>query len=146
MGTLFAHVILVVLARGQSLADAAALRRGIYFLSEWAMYPCVLVVVFSGLIATLVNRQFRNAFWVWIKVGLGLPVAEVCLGPIRNAARDAAALAAQAAAGHRPDPQDLYDVLHREWAGLWMVIVLAVINVALAIWRPRLVSPREGID
>lgn len=137
IGTPAAHLILILIARSESPAHAVVLRRGIVALSEWVMFPSVLVVIFSGLIATLINRQSRDAFWVWIKVGLGIPLAQVCLGPIRSGARDAAALAAQAVSG-RPDPEAMADALHREWAGLWMLVIISLLNIALAVWRPRL--------
>lgn len=142
LGTLAAHLILIVIARREAPAQALVLRRCMVALVEWAMVPSVLVVVFSGLIATFISRQLRNALWVWLKVGLGIPVAQVCLGPVRSGAREAAALMAQALAGH-PDPEALGEALYREWAGLWMVIVISLLNIALAVWRPRMVTAKS---
>ena len=33
--------------------------------------------------------------------------------------------------------------LYREWAGLWMVIVISLLNIALAVWRPRMVTAKS---
>lgn len=138
MGGLVAHIVLVLLARAAPLPQALVLRRAIEALCDRLMYPAVLVMLLSGLLATVATRAFYNAGWVWLKVGLGIPVLEVSMSAIRRSAHEIAALTAQALAG-RPDAEGLSEALYREWAGLWMVIVLSVINVALAIWRPKII-------
>jgi hypothetical protein len=46
-------------------------------------------------------------------------------------------LSAAAAAG-QGDPAQLAGVLHSEWSGLWLLLSLSIVNVLLAVWRPRL--------
>lgn len=147
LGGVAAELVFAALAR-RDPAAAIALRRGIVALSDWVLFPSVLLLAFSGILSTLISRALWNAVWVWLKMGLGVPLVEVSLGPLRSGARDAAALLAQAAV--KPlgpaDAEALADALHRERSAVWMIIVLSVLNIALAIWRPRLVAREPRSD
>jgi hypothetical protein len=52
-------------------------------------------------------------------------------------ARHAADLAALAASGQGEAIQ-LAQMLRTEWGGYWVLSALALANVVLAVWRPRL--------
>jgi len=80
--------------------------------------------------------------WVWIKLAGGVLVFKGSLvgihGPIR---REAEASAAAFEAGGSPDAANIAALgsnLSGEMGVLWVMIVIAVLNIALAIWRPRL--------
>lgn len=144
LGGVAAQLVFILLARREAPALAVVLRRAVVHLADWVLYPSVLALVFTGILSTYISRSLRNALWVWAKIGLGVPLVEVSLGPLRGGARDVAALLARTAAG-KPDAEAMADALHREWAGLWMVVVLSAINIALAVWRPRILrtAPRS---
>lgn len=152
MGAVAAHLILIALCkRHTDLAQVIALRRGIDALVEWLLFPSVLLVVFSGLIPTILFKHLRNALWVWAKVGLGIPLIEVCLGPVRSSAHEVTALLTATIAGKPTTPaaaaeaaESLAEALYREKAGLWMVVVISVVNIALAVWRPRNITSRPS--
>jgi hypothetical protein len=137
MGALAAHFVLVLQTNGLSPPDTVALRRGIEAVSQWVLMPSLVIVLVSGLLAMAFHPPFHSAAWAWIKALLGVAMLEGSLGAVQGTARRAAELAGRAVAGD-PDPVGLADTLRHERGGLWVIMTLSVVNVALAIWRPRL--------
>ncbi len=136
IGALGAHLVLVSLATA-SAVEYAVVRRGIEAITKYVMLPSLGVVIVSGLLAIAVHRPFHSAGWAWIKLALGVSVFEGTLGAVNATARDASALAAKVAAGELP-ASAMDDVLRHEWGGLWVIFGLAVVNIVLGVWRPKL--------
>jgi hypothetical protein len=137
IGALAAYLVLVATANPQSPAEYAAVRQGIAAICTWMLLPSLGVVLISGLLAIAAHRPFVDAGWAWLKAALGIVIFEGTLGAIDAKARQAAALSAKLAGGEG-DPAVLAEIMRSEWIGLWTIMALAVANVVLAVWRPRL--------
>jgi len=137
MGAFAACLVLVMRGPAQPLVAYAAVRQSIAAISQWLLLPSLALVLISGLLSIAVNRAFHNAAWAWIKALLGISVFEGTLVTINASARRAAELATLAANGHA-DPAQLAQVLRTERGGLWLLLALSLVNIVLAVWRPRL--------
>ena len=137
MGALASHLILITTASTRSLAEYAALRHGIAAIAKWLLLPSLLGVLVSGLLSMAVHRPFQNARWAWSKAALGLAMFEGTLGAVQSTARRAAELSAKAVTDASVSAP-LADLLRHEWIGLWTIMVLSLVNVVLAVWRPPL--------
>ena len=145
LGAFATCIVLVAKVPTQTAAAYAVLRQCVAAVSQWLLVPSLALVLISGLLAIAATDAYKDAGWVWVKALLGISLFEGTLLTVVAGARQAAALAAEAASG-RGDPGDLSRVLHAEWNGLWLLLLLSVANVVLAVWRPRLWSTRRTPD
>jgi hypothetical protein len=136
-GSFAACIVLIAKTPTPSLIAYAAMRQGIAAIAQWLLLPSLGLVLISGLLAIAATNAYKNAAWAWVKALLGISVFEGTLLTINASARRAADLAALAASGHG-DAVQLAEVLRTEWGGLWLLLGLSVVNVALAVWRPRI--------
>jgi hypothetical protein len=137
LGSLVACLVLIATAPKQSWVAYSAARQGIAAIARYLLVPSLALVLISGLLAIAANRSYANAAWAWVKALLGISMFEGTLITVGAGARRAAELSAAAAAGHG-DAAELAAVLHSEWGSLWLLVAVAVINIVLAVWRPRL--------
>jgi hypothetical protein len=142
MGSFAAYLVLVAVADQKSPAEYAALRAGIAAIAKYILMPSLAMVLITGLASIAVHRPFMEQRWVWVKALLGITVFEGTLGAV-GAAQRGADLAAKVAAGEA-GMEVMADVLRAERMGAYILLTLALVNVVLAVWRPRLkwrVSP-----
>jgi hypothetical protein len=128
MGSFAACLVLVATAPTQSSIAYAAARLGVAAITKWLLVPSLALVVISGLLAIAANRAYVEAGWAWVKALLGLGLFEGTLMTVAASARRAADLS---------DPAQVAGVLRTEWGGLWLLLGLSLVNVVLAVWRPR---------
>lgn len=103
-------------------------------IAQFILVPSMAVVVLSGLIALAATRAYRDAGWAWLKAVLGVSVFAATLLVVGAAGQQAQLAAAATAA----DLATLQSLLRSERITLWLLIALCVVNVVLAVWRPRL--------
>jgi hypothetical protein len=143
MGSFAACIVLNATAPTNSLDAYAAVLRGVALITQWLLIPSLVLVLTSGLLAIAANDAYKNAAWAWVKALLGIGTFEGTLLTVGASARRAAELSTLAAGGHG-DSIQLAQVIRTEWGGLWIMAALALINIALAVWRPRLYRPTVG--
>ena len=119
-----------------STEDYARASASIADIVHYLLMPSFVLVLLSGLLAITATPAFMNAGWVWFKALLGLSVFEASLTLSGNAQR-AAQLSAQASSGQQVLEQ-LAQVTRTETGVLWVLLGISVVNVVVAIWRPRL--------
>lgn len=120
-----------------ALAEYALMRGAMSSIASWIFFPSLALTLVAGLLAIAVVRAFQNAGWVWAKLATGVLIFEAgfvyIVGPIQEEAKRAAsALAGQL------DPAALTGSYGSERGTLWLLMVIATVNVILGIWRPRL--------
>lgn len=118
-------------------AEYLALRDALASLANFIIVPSMVVGVTSGLLAMAFHFPFHDAPWVWAKALSGVLLFEASLMSIDAPAEQAAEAVANAMRGEI-DPATLNTLVHDEWVAMWTVLALAVANVVLAVWRPRL--------
>lgn len=145
LGSFAACIVLIAKVPTESLVAYAAVRQGIAAITQWLLVPSLALVLISGLLSIAAVNAYKDAGWVWVKALLGISMFEGTLLTVGASARQAAALAAEAAKG-QSDSIALAQVLHTEWGGLWLLLVLSLANIVLAVWRPPLWPTRRNVD
>ncbi len=137
MGALLAQLLLAQRAEGLSPPEFALMREQIQVISDWILVPSLGLVLFTGLLALGFHPPFHNAGWAWIKLATTILVLEATLVAVNGPAQKATALSARLAAGEASLEPELAEVLRHEQGGIYMMLFLSVLNIALAVWRPR---------
>ena len=138
LGAMAALVVMASVAPPPSRLPAyAAVRGAMGAVATWLFLPSMGLVLIAGLLSVAVNRAFHNAGWAWLKLVTGILIFEGSfqgiIGPIQQEAeRSAAALA-----GHG-DAAALAGSPGAERGTLLVIGAVAIANVVLGIWRPRL--------
>ncbi|MCB1743362.1 MAG: hypothetical protein KDK91_23500 [Gammaproteobacteria bacterium] len=117
-------------------------RQDIDAICTWVLLPSLMIVLFAGLLAIAAHAPFMQARWVWVKAATGLAMFEGTLGLIQGPAREAVKLTASALDG-RLQPDRLELLVPDQRTSLCVMLSLAIANIALAIWRPRLGQSRQ---
>jgi uncharacterized membrane protein len=117
---------------------AAATRALLVDAVRWLLGPSVVLVVVTGLLLMGLNRSFASAGWVWAKALLGLMLVKTVITVCDPVARELLALGVSRLAAGDPGALDeLARLARMEWLGTWLAMALAVVAIALGIWRPR---------
>jgi len=128
---------LAFLAAPTSLAAQAGVAGAMAQIATWVFLPSMALTLLSGVLAIAATPAFHDAGWVWVKGATGILVFEGGLqyvaGPIQEAGRTSASLLAG-----RLDPADVAHTITAERNTLWVLLAVALANIALAIWRPRM--------
>jgi uncharacterized membrane protein len=129
--TLALAVVLIQAPATISAQGYAPLLDALATISIWVIAPSLVLTIVTGLLAMLANRAYMDVGWVWAKLATGLLMFQAglhMLGPIQAAAREGAGNAE--AAGASP-------LLEIEINIVWVLLGVAVANIALGVWRPR---------
>lgn len=137
IGALAGYMIVLIASPQDTPAAYADMRQSINALSNYLLLPSLAVALVSGLVSMIVQPVFLERRWVWVKALSGLAMFEGTLAIIGAKANHAAEVSIQIAEGTaKPDALDT--ALAYEWYSLAFITALAVANIALGVWRPRL--------
>jgi uncharacterized membrane protein len=129
-------VLLSVAPPPTTLAGYALMRSAMYAIATWLLLPAIAITLIAGLLAIAINRAYHNAGWAWVKLASGILIFEGFFH-IQGTMQEETGLGAKALAGE-VDPATLATSLGAERSTLWMLLLVAMANVGLGIWRPRL--------
>lgn len=139
LGTLLTLIIVFVMLPDptQDIAGYAALTELVDRLARWVLLPSLILTLVSGLLSIGAVTAFHGAGWAWLKLATGVVMFEGTLlavqGPIQreaNLTRQYLSGEVEAAALASSFDTISYSIL--------LLGSVAVVNVVLGIWRPRL--------
>lgn len=137
MGAMAALLVLLSLAPPpENLSEYALVRSIMDRIARWIFLPSLVLTLIAGLLSLAINRSYQNAGWALTKLATGIIVFEWGFVAVQGPIQNEATLAARALAG-TADPALLASHIDAEWNSLWVLIAVALVNVALGIWRPR---------
>jgi hypothetical protein len=136
VGSYATCLTLVLLTPSLPLPAYLSSRQAIVEVTRWLMMPSLAVTLISGLLAMAVTPAYNDMVWVWIKAALGLSVFEGTFISIGNAAKRVSELAVLAGS-EASSALQLDRAVSAERNTLWLLMVVSVVNVILAVWRPR---------
>ena len=137
MGAMAALIILLVEIPDPSELTSYAQQRALMGkIADWLLLPSLALVLVSGLWSMALTPGFLHAGWVWLKLATGILVFKGVLLSIQGPVEGEAMLSAAVLAGDA-DPGQLGSRIGEEWGVLWVMVAIAVVNIVLAIWRPR---------
>jgi hypothetical protein len=130
-------VALIVEPAAMSLDVQGAVMGMLAQIATWVFLPSLVVTLISGLLAMVASPGYLDAGWVWVKAATGILLFESgftrVAGPIQQAGR----IAAAALAGRAP-PGTVALAFGAERNTLWILLAIALANVALGVWRPKI--------
>lgn len=127
----------------ESLLAYATARGQMGLVAQYLLFPSLAIVLVSGLLSMAWTDAFHSQGWAWMKLALGISVFEGTLIAIQGPATREASRAAQALAGEI-DPALLGQTAVSEWRSTLVILGVAVINVVLAVWRPRFSAKKDA--
>lgn len=124
---------------GSAPIEYARLRIVMGEVTQWVYMPSLLAMLVGGLLAIAFNPVYQSAGWSLAKLAMGVIFFEYGFLAVLGPMQQEAALAAKLLAG-QGNPADLGLRMTAERNSLWVLLILATVNVGLGIWRPRLRS------
>lgn len=147
IGALFGYAIVLGWSPQGTPAQYADVRQTIDLICDYMLVPSLGLSLVTGLLAMAVHQPYQNKRWAWVKAATGIGMFEATLA-ITNAkaefgAKTSAEIAARAASGSAGTADleaTLATALASEWTTLWALLAIAVANIVLGVWRPKLHS------
>ena len=140
--------ILIVHASLPPAAEVTAyvqMREVLDDLARYLLFPSLGLVLFAGLMSMSVGKFFTGAPWAWAKLALGVVMFEGTLFAVQGPMQREAELARRVIAGSA-DAAELGLSLQSEWGSVWVILLVAVANVVLGVWRPRFQRQRASVS
>ena len=140
LGSMVALVVLASVAPPPAQLPAyAAVRHAMGAIATWMFLPSIGLALIAGLVSLAINRAFHNAGWAWVKLITGVLIFEGGFQGVMGPMQQEAERSADALAG-KGDVAGLAGTLGAERNTLIVLLLVAIANVALGVWRPRLTN------
>jgi hypothetical protein len=144
IGALLGYLILLSYGPQETASQYAHTRQVISALCTYMLVPSLGIVLVSGMLAMLAHKPYQQKRWVWAKAATAILLLEATLGLVQAKADYAADLALKVARGEA-QAAELAASLGPEWNAVAAITALAIGNVLLGVWRPRLkAKPTTG--
>lgn len=138
MGAMAAFLVMFSVTPPPSqLAGYALIRGAMGAVATWIFLPSLALVLIAGLLAMALHPVYRIAGWAWLKLATGVLMFEGGFVYIQGPMQREAGMSAAALSG-KLDPALLGASIGPERNSLWVLLAVATANVALGIWRPRI--------
>jgi len=137
VGGLAASLVLADFADSAPPGVLAALRMSIATVGETLVVPSLVTLVITGMLLVVARPHLIHARWVWAKALVTLAIAGIALAVVQPAVTRAAVLAAEGSLGS-PSLGAMTHAFSAERIGGAINLALALVAIALAVWRPRL--------
>lgn len=138
MGAMACLLVLLGFATSpQPLPAYALLTAAMSRIATWIYLPSMTITLMAGLAALGFNRAFHNAGWAWAKLATGLLMFEWSLAGVVQPLQSEAERTAAALLG-TVDPATFAADVAPTRNSIWVLLVVAGVNVILGVWRPRL--------
>jgi uncharacterized membrane protein YgdD (TMEM256/DUF423 family) len=129
--------MLVALPETTAVASYASVRAAMRAVADYVLLPALALTILSGFLSFAMNQAYMNSGWAIAKLASGIVLFEGTLVAVHGPARRAAEQSAKALADGKPEVV-LSGTMSNEWLGISVVLAVAIANVALGVWRPRI--------
>lgn len=135
IGGLVGYLVLLYWGPRATPGQYADLRQTIVVLCDYLVVPAMLATVVSGFASMGVHRPYLRRGWVWVKALTAIGIFEATMAAVKWKAVVAAEVATKIANGEAG--ASALEDFDREWGAVFVVVALAVANVVVGVWRPR---------
>ena len=138
------YLILLHYGPHETASQYASTRQAISALCDYLLVPSLGIVLVSGFVSMLAHKPYQQKGWVWIKALTTIGVFEATLAVVQSKATYGADIALKIAKGEA-DVSALNE-LNGEWGAISIVLGLAITNVLIGVWRPRIEKWRYQVS
>jgi hypothetical protein len=136
IGALLGYMILLSYGPRDTPAQYADTRQAIVVLCDYILVPSLGIVLVSGFVSMLVHKPYMQKGWVWVKALTTIGIFESTMVVVQSKASAGADISMRIAKG-QADASALAE-LAQEWGAIGVVLTLAVANVLVGVWRPKI--------
>lgn len=137
IGASASFIALASFGDGLLPGQVGVLPQALAFACGWIALPALVTTLSTGAILMAQQPAYVAARWAWSKAVIGLVVLAISAAIVQPAFTRAAAFSQQSASG-APVDRTLASTLDAAVSATWAVLALAILAVALAVWKPRL--------
>ena len=139
LGTLLTLIIVFVMLPepSQDIDGYAALTELVDRLARWVLLPSLTLTLISGLLSIGAVTAFLGAGWAWLKLATGVVMFEGTLLAVQGPIQREASLTRQYLSGD-VEAAALATSFETINYSILLLGSVAIANVVLGIWRPRL--------